>query len=276
VHDLEAENYIQQEFDKSCTKSCTKSGINHAWELSKEDQICSNADSVDNSVNHALNTTVGGVCPDSGVSDSTVTLTPDSVNAPSLEQIDSTSPDEFDGEILPDPWEEEVTPDVKIKIAPTPDEVKKEEKGQLMWAITIIDAFTKKIEQLKEQEEWNDQATLEDMAKELNRCESIERLQVLRLSWRNPEALNAAAKLLTPEKHAQIKKWVEELNKTNPVFQVGDVCTYEGKESGFQKICRKHKLEIVAIEGDEANVISQGWNPSIKNTIPLVDLKLIR
>lgn len=115
VSDLEAENYIQQELAKSDIESDTKSDINLTWELSNEYQNSSNADSVDNSVNLTDNMAVGCVCSDPGVSDSTVTLTPDNA-------------------IAHDPWEEKYTVinvnadgwgEIVRKeeaIAPTPDE----------------------------------------------------------------------------------------------------------------------------------------------------------
>jgi hypothetical protein len=122
VHDLEAETYIQQEFDKSCTDSSSKSFINHAHDLADECQNSSNADSVDNSVNHALNMTEGGVCPESCISVTVESDTLGSVKATELEQIDSTSGDELKEEIIPDHWEEDKKPNVEIEKSPTKGE----------------------------------------------------------------------------------------------------------------------------------------------------------
>jgi hypothetical protein len=90
VSDLEAVNYTTQGVDKSDTKSDTKSDVNLTWELSNDYQKNSNADSVGNSVNLTDNMTVGSVCSDPGVSDSTVTFTSDNA-------------------LATDPWEEKYT-----------------------------------------------------------------------------------------------------------------------------------------------------------------------
>jgi hypothetical protein len=90
VSDLEAERYTTQGVDKSDIKSDIKSDVNLTWELSNEYQNSSNEDSMDNSVNLTDNMAVGGGCSNQGVSDSTVTPTPDNV-------------------IAPDPWEEKYT-----------------------------------------------------------------------------------------------------------------------------------------------------------------------
>jgi phage/plasmid-associated DNA primase len=49
------------------------------------------------------------------------------------------------------------------------------------------------------------------MADDLNCCDDRETLAALRECW-SPQAMNAACKRLSPEKHAQIKQWVVELN----------------------------------------------------------------
>jgi hypothetical protein len=196
------------------------------------------------------------------------------VITPPLEQIDSTLVADFEEEFIPDPWEEEATTDVELEIVPTIEETKKGGKGQVMWATNFINPSSPN--QQPEDQEWKDEENLREMAKELARCESIEELQVLRKAWRNPEALNAAAKLLTHEKHSQIKEWVIELNKTHPLIQVGDVCTYSGKEYRLEKVCRQHPLQIVEISGGEATVACSEWYSSVTNSIPLADLKLIR
>jgi putative DNA primase/helicase len=58
---------------------------------------------------------------------------------------------------------------------------------------------------------WLEPENLESIARDLNGCEDSETLQLLRECW-HPQAMNAACKLLSPEKHAQIKDWVVELN----------------------------------------------------------------
>jgi len=58
---------------------------------------------------------------------------------------------------------------------------------------------------------WLEPENLESIARDLNGCEDSETLQLLRECW-HPQAMNAACKLLSPEKHAQIKDWVIELN----------------------------------------------------------------
>ncbi len=59
--------------------------------------------------------------------------------------------------------------------------------------------------------EWLNPEELENMARDLNNCEDADTLALLRESW-NPEAMNAACKLLSAEKHAEIKEWVIQLN----------------------------------------------------------------
>jgi ribosomal protein L37AE/L43A len=60
-------------------------------------------------------------------------------------------------------------------------------------------------------EEWMCDDSLQDMAATLNSCDNKATLGVLRECW-IPEAMNAACKRLSPDKHAQIKQWVLELN----------------------------------------------------------------
>ena len=59
--------------------------------------------------------------------------------------------------------------------------------------------------------EWLNPEELQKMARDLNNCEDADTLALLRESW-HPEAMNAACKLLSFEKHAQINEWVVELN----------------------------------------------------------------
>jgi putative DNA primase/helicase len=59
------------------------------------------------------------------------------------------------------------------------------------------------------EDEWLDPEELKNMALALESCESKETLALLRECW-PPHALNKACKLLTPEKHEQIKRWVIE------------------------------------------------------------------
>jgi hypothetical protein len=59
---------------------------------------------------------------------------------------------------------------------------------------------------------WLEQENLEGIARDLNSCPDREILASLRLCW-PPYVMNAASKLLSPEKYAQIKEWVLELNR---------------------------------------------------------------
>jgi len=59
--------------------------------------------------------------------------------------------------------------------------------------------------------DWKTPEELQSMAAALDSCEDAEMLALLRKCWL-PEAMNAACKLLSPEKHAQIMEWVIELN----------------------------------------------------------------
>jgi hypothetical protein len=58
---------------------------------------------------------------------------------------------------------------------------------------------------------WLAPGELEGMARDLNNCDDADTLARLRKCW-NGEAMNLACKMLSPEKHAQIKQWVIELN----------------------------------------------------------------
>jgi phage/plasmid-associated DNA primase len=62
-----------------------------------------------------------------------------------------------------------------------------------------------------DEDDWLKPENLQGMALSLRECEDAEALALVRKCWL-PEAMNAACKLLSPEKHAQIKQWVIELN----------------------------------------------------------------
>jgi hypothetical protein len=64
---------------------------------------------------------------------------------------------------------------------------------------------------------WLERGNLESMAQSLHSCPDRSTLADLRLCWPG-YAMNAACKLLSAEKHAQIKQWVLELNRSD----VGD------------------------------------------------------
>jgi hypothetical protein len=61
------------------------------------------------------------------------------------------------------------------------------------------------------QDDWLSEENLAGFVRDLNDCEDSETLQLLRECW-HPQAMNAACKLLSPEKHAQINQWVIQLN----------------------------------------------------------------
>jgi DNA primase catalytic core len=65
--------------------------------------------------------------------------------------------------------------------------------------------------QVADADSWMTEESLADMAQALAQCESIEELDLLRQCW-PPQAMNAACKRLSPEKYAQIKQWVIQLN----------------------------------------------------------------
>jgi hypothetical protein len=58
---------------------------------------------------------------------------------------------------------------------------------------------------------WMEEENLQSMADDLSGCSDKEELAELRQCW-SPQAMNAACKRLTQEKHEQIKQWVIELN----------------------------------------------------------------
>jgi hypothetical protein len=62
---------------------------------------------------------------------------------------------------------------------------------------------------------WLAPGELEGMARDLAECDDIDMLAGLRQCW-HPEAMNAACKLLSPEKHSQIKEWEIQLNTFVP------------------------------------------------------------
>ena len=67
-------------------------------------------------------------------------------------------------------------------------------------------------------DDWLSEENLAGFARDLNDCEDSETLQFLRECW-HPQAMNAACKLLSPEKHAQIKEWVIKLNSEKAPMQ---------------------------------------------------------
>lgn len=80
----------------------------------------------------------------------------------------------------------------------------------------------------EEGDPWMEESTIAEIARDLANerfCDSKETLAVLRKTW-NPQAMNAACKRLSPERHAQIKQWVVELDaEAQPQpeeLQVGD------------------------------------------------------
>jgi hypothetical protein len=79
--------------------------------------------------------------------------------------------------------------------------------------LTELDAIAPSIAPRQEDNlsEWMTPEELQSMAADLDSCEDAETLALFRKCWL-PEPMNAACKLLSPEKHAQIKQWVIELN----------------------------------------------------------------
>lgn len=61
---------------------------------------------------------------------------------------------------------------------------------------------------------WLERGNLESMAQSLHSCPDRSTLAELRLCWPG-YAMNAACKLISAEKHAQIKQWVLELNRAD-------------------------------------------------------------
>ncbi|MBW4549079.1 MAG: hypothetical protein KME25_32445 [Symplocastrum torsivum CPER-KK1] len=72
-------------------------------------------------------------------------------------------------------------------------------------------------------EEWEDEANLNDMAKDLLDCSSIPMLCTLLNAWINyPKAKDEACKRLSAQKQEQIKEWEAELDELKASFKVGD------------------------------------------------------
>jgi hypothetical protein len=66
-----------------------------------------------------------------------------------------------------------------------------------------------------EESGWMSEENIAGFARDLAQCDSAEELDLLRSCW-NPQAMNAACKRLSPEKHAQIMQWTIELNQAKP------------------------------------------------------------
>jgi hypothetical protein len=79
-------------------------------------------------------------------------------------------------------------------------------------------------------------------------CADLDALDFLRKSW-NAEAMNQACKRLTPERHAQIKQWVIELNSRK--FQVGDRVNWSECPGHCEQFA---PFEITAIHGEYAKL----------------------
>ena len=121
---------------------------------------------------------------------------------------------------------------------------------------------------------WLELETLQDIASSLEFCPNKEDLAKLRKGF--PKyAITEAAKFLSPEKYAQIKEWVLELNKLDSKLHIGSTCTYMGSEYRLLKLCKTKRLEIISINSEEATVTSEQWHQLMKHQIPLVDLKLV-
>jgi len=121
---------------------------------------------------------------------------------------------------------------------------------------------------------WLELETLQDIASSLEFCPNKEDLAKLRKGF--PKyAMTEAAKFLSPEKYAQIKEWVLELNKLDSKLHIGSTCTYMGSEYRLLKLCKTKRLEIISINSEEATVTSEQWHQLMKHQIPLVDLKLV-
>jgi hypothetical protein len=79
--------------------------------------------------------------------------------------------------------------------------------------LNLLDhSYCKESPQSQSSDPWLKQENLADMAQSLDSCPDCSTLADLRLCW-PAYAMNAACKLLSAEKHAQIKGWVLELNR---------------------------------------------------------------
>jgi uncharacterized Zn finger protein (UPF0148 family) len=84
--------------------------------------------------------------------------------------------------------------------------------GQTEQLNLLSDSYCKESPQSQSSNPWLKQENLVDMARSLNSCPDRSSLAILRNCWPS-YAMNAACKLLSAEKHAQIKEWVLELNR---------------------------------------------------------------
>lgn len=78
--------------------------------------------------------------------------------------------------------------------------------------LNLLEQSNSREDSQKSNDPWLEQENLEGMARDLDSCPDRDTLAELRLCW-PPYAMNAACKLLSLSKHAQIKQWVLELNQ---------------------------------------------------------------
>jgi putative DNA primase/helicase len=121
----------------------------------------------------------------------------------------------------------------------------------LLEAIAPTSTTTTEVE--SSSDPWLDPINIQAIATDLENCQERETLALLRECWPG-YAMNAACKLLKPERHAQIKRWVIELNaEAQPQpeeLQVGDRVFV----NCWPHTDRLGPYLIQSIEGDTAKV----------------------
>jgi hypothetical protein len=220
VSDLEAESQNHSGFYKSDIKSDIESDVNLTLKLSSNCQNSQDPDRVGNPVNLMDNMTVGGVSPNSGASDSTVTLAPDKAIAPASGERKYTKVNVDDngwgGKVrvsLPQKLSIEEADSTAVEDAIAPDSGE-EPLQQTGLPITRRSDGGFEVES----KSWLDGENLQSMAELLAECEDAEELDLLRQCW-NPQGMTAACKfgiannLISHEKYRQIAQWVAELNR---------------------------------------------------------------
>jgi hypothetical protein len=113
------------------------------------------------------------------------------------------------------------------------------------------------------------QAIAADLADE-NLCPSKEVLAELRVCW-SAEILNAACKLLSSERHAQIKNWVAELNQPVRTPKLGSHIKY-GEFTG--KLAASAPNSIWYIEWDKISESYRKIRERMGDPIPELPITL--
>jgi hypothetical protein len=99
-------------------------------------------------------------------------------------------------------------------------------------------------------EEWQEEATQNEIANYLSGCTNMLQLATFLNCW-NQEAIDEACKSLSPDQQAQIKEWETELDSFKASFNVGDRVYWSQCPGHCEQFA---PFEITAIDGDYAKL----------------------